>query len=82
MCNGIAIWTDWLLDGSTASKSTVTSGPCSEIELGQIINWDIHSRQGVHLLPHASIIQPQNSMSCDCTFVPADGNIDFKFNMK
>lgn len=78
-CNGIAIWTDWVL---TESDNVVTTGPISSVTVGEIIDWDFHTRQGVHLLPNATVVQPNMQIFCDASFLPSDGNMDFKFNIK
>lgn len=46
-CNGIAFWMDWDLDGS--GEYIISTGPIKPIESGMKIDWDMHSRQGVHL---------------------------------
>lgn len=79
-CNGIAVWTDWLLDGT--ETTAVTSGPNAPVTIGEIVAWDVHSRQGVHLLPHVSDVQPTMQLICDTSFLPGDGNLDFKFKIK
>lgn len=85
-CNGVAIWTDWLLDGRTnCAQTTVSTGPtvpASQVRPGQLIDWDLHSRQGVHLLPRAQHVQPDQRMQCETSFVPANGDIDFRFDIK
>lgn len=65
-----------------SSKMTVTSGPCTEIEADKFVDWDIHSRQGVHLLPHAKHVEPNRTMLYETTFLPDDGDIYFKFDIK
>lgn len=80
-CNGIALWVDWKLNGDDDPKSTVSSGPCAKVEIGKFIDWDYHSRQGVHLLPHAHPVLPNKVLICDTTFLPDDGNIYFKFDI-
>lgn len=83
ICNGIAVWTDWHLDDKATARSIVTSGPTSAtVTVGDIVDWDIHSRQGVHLLPHVTDVQPNMQLICDTSFLPDDGNLDFKFKIK
>lgn len=81
-CNGVALWVDWHLTGDSNKRTTVTSGPCTDIEVNKYIDWDIHSRQGVHLLPHAKHVDPNRTMTCETTFLPDDGDIYFKFDIK
>lgn len=80
----MAVWTDWLLSGAddASDKSTVTSGPIGPVAVGKLIEWDMHSRQGVHLLPHAFDVQTSQQMRFHVSFQPADGNISFHFDMK
>lgn len=81
-CNGVAVWTDWLLGADATAASTVTSGPITSIEVGKFIQWDMHSRQGVHLLPRVVDVSPNQHMRCQVSFVPADGDITFQFDFK
>ncbi|KAG8230326.1 hypothetical protein J437_LFUL000597 [Ladona fulva] len=46
-CNGVALWVEWDLDG----ENTISTGPLSIPSAGQTVSWDIHTRQGVRLLP-------------------------------
>ncbi|KAJ8922336.1 hypothetical protein NQ315_004279 [Exocentrus adspersus] len=48
VCNGIALWVDWHLDGS--QKSIISTGPTTEVTVGEKINWDMYTRQGVYLM--------------------------------
>lgn len=45
-CNGVALWTEFVLDDS----NTVTSGPTRPIVPGEQIVWDRFARQGVQFL--------------------------------
>lgn len=45
-CNAICLWVDWILD----EDLTVTSGPRTPVEVGEIVNWDMYSSQGVYFL--------------------------------
>ncbi|XP_071451917.1 protein arginine N-methyltransferase 7 isoform X2 [Hetaerina americana] len=47
-CNGIAVWVDWHLDGT--SENIISTGPVGLPELGKFIAWDMYTRQGVRLI--------------------------------
>ncbi|CAG9856165.1 unnamed protein product [Phyllotreta striolata] len=51
-CNGVALWTDWYLTDS--NRLTITTGPVSPIKIGQKIDWDMYTRQGVYLFAEKS----------------------------
>ena len=42
-CNGVALWVDWVLD----DEISVSGGPVAPVVVGENINWDINSKQGV-----------------------------------
>ncbi|KAJ8943825.1 hypothetical protein NQ318_020897 [Aromia moschata] len=52
-CNGIALWVEWHLDGTP--KNIISTGPVSAVEVGQKINWDMYTRQGVWLFPSKAV---------------------------
>nr|CAH7724015.1 unnamed protein product [Callosobruchus chinensis] len=70
-CNGIALWVDWNLDGT--ERSIITTGPISQIKVGENVQWDMHTRQGVCLFPDKNA----NSISYKFEFDFAAGNISF-----
>lgn len=79
-CNGIALWVDWRLIDSDSPKYTVSTGPTTPIQIGQFIQWDFHTRQGVHLLLRPKAVQKDSVLKCQSTFEPAAGNLAFKFD--
>jgi hypothetical protein len=50
-CNGVALWVEWKID----EKSSVACGPSNALSLGELINWKMGERQGVHLIPNGKI---------------------------
>lgn len=49
-CNGIALWVEWYLDNSPSN--IINTGPLQTIEIGQKVQWDMYTRQGVILFPN------------------------------
>lgn len=79
-CNGIALWVDWRLVDSDSPNYTVSTGPRSPVQIGNFIEWDFHTRQGVHLLTRPKAIKKDCILMCHSTFDPAAGNVTFKFD--
>lgn len=50
-CNGIAFWVEWNVD----KNSNISCGPLGEIFPGELVNWKMSERQGVHLIPSSKI---------------------------
>lgn len=73
--NGVALWIDWVLDRE--AQNLISTGPTSDVQIGQQVDWDLHSRQGVYLFPD-SIPQGQN-LTFTTVFHPSSGNITFDF---
>ncbi|XP_031640693.1 protein arginine N-methyltransferase 7 [Contarinia nasturtii] len=46
-CNGIAFWTEYNFFNTQAS--IVSTGPLNDLALNHFIDWDMYTRQGVHL---------------------------------
>ena len=76
-CNGIAIWVDWQLD----SDLSVSCGPIEEIVPSKRISWDPYTRQGVHLFRTVSNVTKKSTLSWSFTFLPQNGEVEFKFNI-
>nr|XP_022901940.1 protein arginine N-methyltransferase 7-like [Onthophagus taurus] len=47
-CNGLALWVDWIFDEEENIK--ISSGPTETVYVNTEIQWNIHVRQGVHLM--------------------------------
>ena len=42
-CNGVALWVDWVLN----DEVSVSGGPSAPVIVGENVQWDINSKQGV-----------------------------------
>lgn len=73
--NGIAIWIDWYLDEETM----VSCGPIDDVAPGQRINWDPHTRQGVHLPHDVKQVTNENFIKSSFKFDPKEGTVQFLF---
>jgi hypothetical protein len=72
-CNGIALWIEWLHE--EGSQSVISSGPVSPPQVGQLIDWDVHTRQGVCLFSNRITSQINYVFKFDFN----EGNITFKW---
>ncbi|CAH1994858.1 unnamed protein product [Acanthoscelides obtectus] len=70
-CNGIAIWVDWNLDGT--ERGIITTGPTSPIKIGENVQWDMYTRQGVCLFPDRNT----KCINYKFEFDFDDGNVSF-----
>jgi len=73
--NGLALWMDWDLDQD--GTNVLSGGPVQGVNLGHKIVWDMDSKQGVHFF------KPTENCSkiiYNITFVPSEGDFNFKFN--
>lgn len=50
-CNGIAFWVEY----EFTERWSSSHGPSSQIESGKLVNWRMHDRQGVHLIPSDNV---------------------------
>lgn len=75
ICNGIAFWVDWDLDGN--GQNIITTGPIQPIEKGKYIKWYMHIKQGVHLLAEEYDLK---NLHCTFQFNSKLGKISFKIN--
>jgi len=46
-CNGVALWVDWVLN----DEVSVSGGPSAPVIVGENVQWDINSKQGVYFFP-------------------------------
>ncbi|XP_013792349.1 protein arginine N-methyltransferase 7-like, partial [Limulus polyphemus] len=78
-CNGIALWVDYELD----TDIHLTTGPQCDICPGHPVEWDMYTKQGVHLLRSPVIVKDpsQNTIKYCAVFSPSDGTLTFKFEM-
>ncbi|XP_044271896.1 protein arginine N-methyltransferase 7 isoform X2 [Tribolium madens] len=73
-CNGLALWIEWLHE--EGAKSVISSGPVLPPQVGQQIEWDVHTRQGVCLFSDRVTSHINYVFKFDFN----EGNITFKWN--
>jgi len=73
--NGVALWMEWSLDDETV----VTGGPVSKVVTGEKVQWDMDSKQGVHLVKNPVCC---TSMQYKIDFIPREGDMSFKFDFQ
>ena len=71
---------EWYLDEETS----VTDGPVSKITVGDNIEWDIHSKQGVFFFPQQFLLdnyalEEKGEICCEVVFNSQEGDIKFSF---
>ncbi|KAK5642476.1 hypothetical protein RI129_008643 [Pyrocoelia pectoralis] len=72
--NGVALWVDWDLDGSP--KNVITTGPTTLPKVGEWIQWDMHTRQGIQFLKY----EKKNYVTSQFRFNVREGKINFSFS--
>ena len=75
--NGMAFWMVWNLDGVNSVSS---GGPVSKVKVGENVDWDVHSKQGVMFFKEprgeAKIV---SKIRGTATFKPKEGDVVFHF---
>lgn len=71
--NGMALWMEWQLDEETF----VANGPKSDLIMGSKVDWDVHSKQGVHLFK--SPWKPWSEIDAKVAFKTMSGELTFDF---
>jgi protein arginine N-methyltransferase 7 len=76
-CNGIVLWAEYQL----TDQLTLSLGPRKKVTIGEKVEWDFYSKQGVHLLMNKgkSFIENVQTVTVSLTFVPESGDFDFIF---
>lgn len=62
MCNALVLYTVW------NDKRELSSGPINEPVPGELINWDVYSKQGVHFVKNPSRLGKE--LTIEVTFCP------------
>ena len=75
---GMALWMVWHLNEDGDSLCT---GPVEEIQIGQDVQWDLHSKQGVHFFPPEKQSGRISNVAVKVAFQPSDGEIEFTFDL-
>jgi len=76
----MALWMEWHLLDDDEDALVVSGGPVDHVTIGRQINWDVHSKQGVHFFQHWKRDQRINSVQCEVIFKPEEGDFEFKFD--
>ena len=89
----MALWMEWdLLDdeGMTLSGGPVnlTTKPANPLtqpanpltKIGEKIEWDVHSKQGVHFFQQTAENKKVESVQCKIVFKPEEGDFEFEFD--
>ncbi len=69
----------WHLDESTS----LSSGPVAPVSIGEEVEWDIHSKQGVHFFVKRSADDEQifERVLCEATFNTTEADIEVQFEL-
>jgi hypothetical protein len=82
----MALWMEWRLhdDDDDDVGNVVSGGPVDPVVIGQQIEWDVHSKQGVHFFKKTKNEKEKRvkSVQCQVIFKPEEGDFDFKFHRK
>jgi hypothetical protein len=83
----MALWMEWRLhDDDDDVGNVVSGGPVDPVVIGQQIEWDVHSKQGVHFFKKTKNENEKEkrvkSVQCQVIFKPEEGDFDFKFQRK
>lgn len=62
--NGIVVWTTW------NSKKYLTTGPTVTPVPGDLIQWDLFSKQGVYFVKRPMDVHPNNEVKVNFKFNP------------
>ena len=70
---------DWHLAGDVV----ITTGPIEDVSIGRDISWDVHSKQGVHLIPkHRNVnVKKAKSVQSAVKFDSSEGELIFQFSV-
>ena len=76
--NGMAFWMVWNLDGV---NSVTSGGPVSKVKVGENVDWDVHSKQGVMFFkkPREGGEKMVSKIRGSATFKPKEGDVVFHF---
>ena len=86
--NGVALWMSWQLSEEEEEDGAVLcTGPVSPVKEGELIEWDMHSKQGVHLLSGCADKKEEEEGSsafveARLRFDPREADIGFTFRLQ
>lgn len=61
-CNALVLYTVW------NDKKELSSGPIKDVVPGELIDWDVYSKQGVHFVKNPSRLGKE--LTIEVTFCP------------
>ena len=73
---GMSFWMKWQLDFE--GEYCLNTGPTSEVRLGEVIEWDMYSKQGVHLFQEDK--KAGSKIQLETIFEPQEGDLKFSFH--
>jgi len=71
--NGLALWSTWEL----TPELSINTGPCSDIVVGDRVEWEKGHKQGVHFFKEHRVA---NNIHYNITFIPGEGDFKFEFD--
>lgn len=77
-CNGVALWVEF----DFGDGHVISTGSKQPIKIGEKIVWDYYSKQGVHLFYNnqkKTCSVEDSTIDVQINFVPAKGDLEFKF---
>ena len=77
ICNGIAFWVEYHLD----EDLSFPRGPSKKVIVGDLIQWKMAERQGVHLIPHSQI-KSISKIDIETFLSDESESLEMKFNYK
>lgn len=76
-CNGITFWAEYHFLDSPAG--IVSTGPHNDLALNNFIDWDMYTRQGVHLFWKPIESNGEEATTIPCHVHSDKNTIHFKF---
>lgn len=79
-CNGVVLWAEYQFK----DQLKVSLGPREKVIVGEKVEWDFYSKQGIHLLTNKGKDSVENLKTIDVslTFKRTTGDFDFIFKTK
>lgn len=79
-CNGVVLWAEYQF----TDQLKVSLGPQEKVIVGEKVEWDFYSKQGIHLLTNKgkNFVENLKTIDVSLTFKPTTGDFDFIFKTK
>ena len=79
ICNGVAIWMHWQL----SQDVFVSDGPTAPIVIGENIQWDLYSKQGVYFFKSpVGVADNKKKLHYQVNLTPSKFELTFSFSME